>query len=189
MKQEFWTLRKVVLCGMFGVLTWVIQIAISIPLVSVLGPGMGAPIMLFLGMLLFVLFRRIVAAKGAMFLIGAIVAVLFLPIPALGPAGFLPKVVILFAGAIMVEVILLLTLPRWPKIGAAVSGAAGDVVMIILMIWLFSLFGLPGAKKFLDLALIFIILGIVEGSLGGLTGELIYEKIQKRPIIQRLQRK
>lgn len=187
MSKGSWSLRKVVLCGMFAVLVFIIQLVVVISIVGILGSGMGFPVTMFLFPLMAVLIQRIFNTPGALLLISLIAGLLFLPIPAVGPAGFLPKVIIVFGCAAAVEAILVVS-PKRSRTGATIAGAVGAVVCMLLLVYFFSVFNIPGVQKFLDLATIFVAISAAEGAIGGFLGELVYEKIEKRPAVQRLQK-
>lgn len=185
--SQNWTLQKAVLSGMFGVLVWLIQLAMSATFVAAIGPFMGAPIMFLVTPYLLVLFRRIVSARGSLLLMGLIMSVLFFPIPALGPAGFLPKILIIFLYVSSFELSMFYIWSKKHLIGATLGGGIGNIIVTVLMFTFFKLFNIPGSEALLNNIYIFIVIAFVGGCIGGYLGQKTYNRLKTRPIIKRLQ--
>jgi hypothetical protein len=181
-----WSLRKIALSGIFAALLLVAEVGLALPFVMAFGPGMGSIVGVFIGPLLFVLFREILNEKGALILIGFIASVLFVPLPAFGPAGFLPKLVILSTAGIFTEIVFLAMSKSSGLARGIASGVAFDFVGILIFIKILEYFKVPGSERFTSMFAVFLVVSIIGGAIGGAIGAKIFEKIEKRPAIQRI---
>ncbi len=177
-----WGVKKLTFAGIFSVLIWVIYLSISMPLVIAFGLGMGVVVMPFFTLLLLVLFRRIINEAGGTILIGFVTSLLFLPIPAFGPPGFLPKMLILIISTSVIEAVILI-FKKWPMLGSVLSGFFGALATVSMLFGIFIFFKIPGSEKFLSLMLPFFVVAMIEGALGGYIAEKIFRKIENRPAV------
>lgn len=178
----FWTRKKAILVGLFAALAVAVQLLLATPLVLIFGPVMGGPVMLFMAPLLLVLFWRILYAPWAIPALAAVVGVLLLPFPALGPPGFLPKVLILLLGGTLMEVAIR-ALAAKPRLASTTSGALGAATFIGLLWLSFAVLRVPGVEQFLSIAHIFILIAMVEGGLAGLAAEGIFARVRSQRLV------
>ena len=106
--------------------------------------------------------------------------------PALGPIGFLPKVVINVSYGIIYDFIML-SVRRHERIASMLAGLIAFATIILHMNFWFSLM-LPAqvAMKFGEILMTALLLTMPLSPLGGLTGWIIFSKIKERKLVKRL---
>jgi len=182
-----WTTKKLILSAIFGGLACVLYLAVSFPIIAVLGSGMGFIIMPFFTFLLLILFKQILPDFWSASLVGLVASILFVPLPFFGPPGFLPKIIIILAGCITIDVFYFI-FKRSLKVTCIISGIGAAIVVSMLMMWFFILFNIPNVEKFLSIGIpIIVFVAIIEGILGGFCGYLIYQQIRNKAFIKQLQ--
>jgi len=106
--------------------------------------------------------------------------------PALGPPGFLPKVVINIGYGITYDLIMF-SLRKHELIASMLSGLIAFAIILLHMNFWFSLMlPVPVATKFAEILVTASILTVPLSPLGGLTGWIIFSKIKERSLIKRL---
>ena len=181
-----WTTKKLVLTGLYAGLLVGIEMIVALPLAIILGAGMGSIVGVFLGPLLLVLFKWMIKERGSLILVGLVASLLYLPLPAFGPPGFFPKLLILPGACLAMELVFLF-LKKHPKITSICGSIAFNVVGLIIFIKLLLMFGIPSGERLVSLAIPFLIVSIFGGIIGGYCGYLIYKKIENKPFIKQIQ--
>jgi len=180
-----WNVRKLVFSGIMAVAYWAINLAVATPFAVTLGPGSAGVIFFFLTPLLSVSYRRIVNEVGALVWLGIIESLLFLPTPSLGPPGFLPKIIIIMTGTVLMEIVYFV-LRKKPMIAGVISGSVLSFLITLIMVIIFRLLEVPAGAFLLALAIPFLVLAAFEGALGGWAGETLYKRVENRPLVARI---
>jgi ABC-type thiamin/hydroxymethylpyrimidine transport system permease subunit len=111
-----------------------------------------------------------------------------LPLPMTGPPGFLPKILIGIVAGLGYDIMFLL-FKKWSWLAAVVMGALGPPMMLFLILFTMQLFSVPGAAQ-LGQALaspIALIVMLAVGTLGGLIGLFVYNRLKNTSVVSRIQ--
>lgn len=181
-----WNTRKFAFVGIVVAIILAIQ-AFGLLFVSIFGFGAAGPIMFFVTPALFIICSRVVEETGAISLAAFILGLIFLPLPALGPPGFLPKFVFIMGAALLFEGVYYLLKDGNRTIAGGVSGGIFVAVLMLLAIFILRMFDIPGDNVLLRVGAPIALVGFVEGLLGGIVGEKIYKRIEDRPVVTRFQ--
>ncbi len=68
------------------------------------------------------------------------------------------------------------------RTSAVLAGSIGVFLHLLVIYYLFVLFSIPG--PFVNLIKIMLMVGVIEGALGGLAAHYIYEKIKDRSVVK-----
>jgi hypothetical protein len=85
--------------------------------------------------------------------------------------------------------IMFLLLKKWKWLAAVVMGALGPPMMLFLILFTMQLFSVPGAAQ-LGQALaspIALIVMLAVGTLGGLIGLFVYNRLKNTSVVSRIQ--
>ncbi len=175
-----WTLRKLVAVGGLAGLCLALFVIIPMPLVLLFGPFMATPVCAFLFPMMFILSGRIVPEKGSVFLLSTIMGLAGLALPLLGPPGFVGKLLVLWAFAAVIEAFEFLMKRSLPS--AILAGFFGAISVTLVFYYLAVIFSIPG--PLVGLIKLMLILGVIEGAIGGLAAHYIYEKIKDRSVVK-----
>jgi len=106
--------------------------------------------------------------------------------PALGPPGFLPKVVINVGYGAVYDLIMF-SLRRHTLLASMLSGLIAFATILLHMNFWFSLIlPITVAQKFSEILITALILTVPLAPLGGLVGWLVFSRIKERNLIKRL---
>jgi hypothetical protein len=180
-----WSVRKLALSGIAGATIFIFQL-VALLVVSAFGLGGGGVIVNFVIPTVLVLTGLLVDEYGAITLSGMIYAFLAIPLPAIGPPGFLPKLGIIAGGVILGELVFIaLSANR-----VVASVATGTVIIGVssLLFWtaleFFEVTGVTSAVAELGLTIV-VIVGAIQGAIGGFVGGKIFDRIETRPSVRR----
>jgi len=116
---------------------------------------------------------------------GLIYGILALSFPAMGPPGFLPKVLIGLAGGFVADLCWIL-LRRWRLAGSLIAGGASQGVIGGLIIVMGLIFRIPGIEKAVKMKWLAVGGGFVLGAIGGFLAFIVFQNLKNTKVIQRL---
>ena len=165
----------------FGLLFAVITAPIGIP-------GIGGAVNMFISGALFALVCLVIRRFGAAAIMGFIASVLAIPFSFLGPPGFFLKIIVGVVVGLVADMVFLF-LAKTPRLASLVIGALTQLLFGLGIVGFGFLIGVPGIDKLAKLLLSpFGIAGaLIGGAIGGFVGWLIYRRIEKFPVVRRIQ--
>jgi hypothetical protein len=178
--------------GALGVLLLIINLASGTLVVMTTGVmASGFLLMAILGPMMFVASRLIIGRFGAATLVGLVYSVIALGFPIMGPAGFVPKLLIGVGDGLAADAVFAV-LHRREKTASVIAGILSNLSGMAILFITFKLFLPPAmlektSEMLLgNLSMVIAMLVLLSG-IGGFLGWLIYNKIRNRAIIRRLQ--
>ena len=185
-----WSTRDYVFVGIIASIIGIIQ-ALATVAIAIGGLGSGGPVMLIVTPLFSIICIRIINKKFAIFLMAAVLSIMFLPLPALGPPGFIPKIGLILIAAAIFEGSYWGLKTRFELIASIGSSAIFGGIVLILFVAMIQ-FVIPADMDIsvgpvIELGYVVALLGVILGGLGGYIGERIYQKIKDRPAVARVQ--
>lgn len=187
--KKGWTTTKLMAIGGLAALTVVLQL-LGAGINALAGTVGASVINTILGSAMIAICLFVVDQFGAATIMYTVFGVLALPFSISGTPGFLPKVPIMIAGGIILD-ILYLVFQRNKQIASLVIGGLRTLYVGVAVIEVGRLFGMPGIEqsaKFLYSA-IGIASAFVLGAIGGYLGYIIYQKIKSTSIVLRIKGK
>ncbi len=186
------TTTKLIAIGSLAVISILITIVGNV-ITGLTGvPGMGGILNGFLGPIFFIVCALLIKRFGAATLMGFVVGVLTLPLPAFGTAGFLPKILTTMLIGLSIDIIFAISraINKKPGVATSMLGAALlGILTILLILGLGKAFNMPGVEKFAQLLTSIPILSVmvVSSALGGLVGYVIFAKVENTAVVKRIQ--
>jgi len=188
MKKSKWSTAKLMAIGAIVVLEILIGMLGAAITVMTGFVAAGGLINAFTGSFFIVFTLLVINNFGTGTLKSLLYGLIVLPLPNIGPPGFLPKVLIAFICGLVADITYYL-LRKKQKLAAFFTGILNQMVMALGIFYFGHLFNLPGMEfmsrlLFSPLALVYIVLtGLV-----GLFALKIYEKIKNTSVIKRIQK-
>lgn len=183
-----WNTTKLVAIASLVVLAFIGSLAGGF-LVALTGiPGAGGFISPFFVMIV-VIFALLVIRKFWTATIGTVIySFLVLPTPIFGPPGFLPKILIIVALGIWIDMVYFL-FKKNDRLASVMTGILSALVVPLLLMSIGLLFNMPGIDKFIKVLLspFPIIFSAAIGAVGGYIGYLLYNKLKNTAIVRRIQ--
>jgi len=187
-----WNTTKLIAVGGLGAVTVVLSLfGAAINVISGIS-GLGAIVNIFVFCVMLVFCCLIIDKFGSATLMGLIFSICAIPVPVLGPSGFLPKVLMGIAFGFAADMIYML-LKRNKKIATIGIGIISSYVIGFLLVWLGSLFSIPGIHELKETFLTFpvilpvILVITIYSAFSGYVGYLIYKKLENTAIVRRIQ--
>lgn len=189
-KKMKWNTTKLIAVGGLGAVTVVLSLfGAAINAISGIS-GLGGILNIFVFSMMAALCCLLIDKFGSATLMGLIFSICAIPVPVLGPPGFLPKILIGIAFGSSADMIYML-LKRNKKIAAIAIGIISAYVTLFLILWLGSLFSIPGIHEsketFLTLPVIFG--GGIYAAFSGYVGYLVYTKLKDTAVVKRIRGK
>lgn len=178
---------KLITIGGLGALTAVLSLAGgAINVISGI-PGLGAITNIFVYCMMFALCCLIFDKFGSATIMGFVFSICAMPIPVVGPPGFLPKILIIVAYGFVADIMY--TLLRRNKKIAAISVGLSEWVVPLILIPIGLQLSIPGMEKLAELvfSLPFILFGIAYTAFSGYVGYLVYKKLKDTAVVRRIQ--
>ena len=125
---------------------------------------------------------------GAATLMTIVFSVLAIPLPLIGPPGFLLKIIPGTLYGILADIVFLI-LKKNKKLAAIFIGGSSGAFAPIISLKIGYFLGLPGSTSLMKIFLkpVFIFSGAIFGSLTGYLGWIIYKKVKNTAIVKRIQ--
>ena len=182
-----WSTTKLTAIGSLGAATAVLSLAgAAINAISGVS-GFGAIINIFVYCMMFALCCLIFDKFGSATIMGLVFGIIAIPIPVIGPPGFLPKILITVVYGFAADIVYTL-LKRNKKIASIGVGLA-VWVHPLLFIPIGMYFSITSIHKLADI--IFsppaILFGSAYMSFSGYVGYLIYNKLKNTAVVKRIQ--
>lgn len=180
-----WEIKHFVLAGVFGALTFVVAFALGAGIILATGiPATGGLVNIFAAVLLMIIGIRIVPKFGFATLAMAIMFSIAIPTIIGGPPGVYKVVNGILIGLSFDIVALLLGRTRW---GYVVAGSFASVISLLCVYFALVILQLPGIEKLEPLLKFLIPVQAINGALGALVANLLFDKRLKNiSAIQRL---
>lgn len=179
-----WTTTQLIAAGAMGALFALAALS-EIPLNVLTGiVGLGGVVGTFFEVVVFSFAILLLNRFGAGAIVAGVAGALLLPLPVFGPAGFLPKVALLFGFGLLYDVLFLYfrRLGRW---GLALTNIAILLLFdaaIGAALLLFNLFAMG-----LVLAAVLNAVFIIEGIAGSLVAWHLFQKMKRAAVVRRIQ--
>jgi hypothetical protein len=188
LKDNRWTLTKVIASGSLAVVTLVLSLFGAL-IVAVTGiPGAGGVINLLITPAMTMICLFVINKTGSATIMFTVLSILELPFPLTGTPGFLGKIPILIIAGILSDLIYLI-LKKNKIVSSLVIGAIGQLFFAVSIIEIGRLMNIPGIEMTAKLVYSPNIIAIaVMGSIGGYIGYAIYQKIKDTSVVKRIQR-
>ena len=183
-----WNTTKLVALASLVVLAFIVSLVGNFLVVITGIPGAGGFISPFFVMIV-VIFALLVIRKFWTATIATIIySILALPTPIFGPPGFLPKILIIVALGIWIDMVYFL-FKKNDRLASVMTGILSALVVSLLLMSIGLLFNMPGIDKFINILLtpFFIVLTAMMGAAGGYIGYLTYKKLKNTSVIRRIQ--
>lgn len=180
-----WTTTQLIACGALGVLTLILTLPGVFVSVVLQIPGSSGLFAGVIGAAMAVLITFIFKKFGAATLVFSIYGILAIPTP-IGPPGFLPKVLAFLITGVILDVVYLF-LKNETKTAAIVIGSISLVMSSTIFVLLYLVFIPQLASVYTSIFYILLPFATVMGSIGGMLGYLVYNKIKKTTTIIRIQ--
>jgi len=150
--------------------------------------GAGGLINGFFDGMLFVFCCLLIRKFGAATIMGFIFSICVLPLPVLGPSGFLLKIIIGTLTGLIIDIIYVL-LKRNEMFAVIIIGIGQGIIINIGVIGSGLLFSVPGIKEAVKLSLFPLSLVVFPliGGVGGYVGYLLFKSLRNTSIIKRIQ--
>ncbi len=144
----------------------------------------NAPVIGIMYPLVPLLIRRV----GAVTLWALIMNILAIPLPLIGPPGFLPKVIVGVAYGLVAEAAYII-FRRNLKVAAIAIGAVSFGTSPPLEFYMWSVLGVPGLANAVKWALspAWIAIGLLAGGFFGWLAYVIYKKVENTAVVRRIQ--
>jgi len=182
-----WNATRLGAASAWGVLGFVLNVGIGLPIILATGIPAGAfPVMLFLFPMMVIMCGLLIPLFPSCTIAMAVWLILALSVPIMGPPGFLPKIIVGVGAGLVLDVFLLFLRNR-ERIASIVGGLLVDIVALALAASIFYFF-LPAeaAMKFIKLLTLAFVLAVILGPAGGFVGWKIFDRIRDRAIVVRL---
>ena len=188
-----WNTTKFIAVGGLGAVTVALSLfGAAINVVTGIS-GLGAIVNIFVYCMMLAFCCLTIDKFGSATLMGLILSICAIPIPVLGPSGFLPKVLIGIAFGFAADMIYML-LKRNKKIAAIAIGIISSYVIGFLLVWLGSLFSIPGIHKLIETFLTIPVMLVVTmlvitiySAFSGYVGYLVFKRLKNTSIVKRIQ--
>lgn len=182
-----WTIGQLIAAGSLGVM-YTVLIILGSSISTIVGvPIIGGLINVLFGSIVFAFSCLVIRKFGSATITGLIYGITALPLPVLGAAGFLPKIIIGFGGGLVADAVFLI-FRKNDKIAAPMLGGFSETAIGALIIIFGFIFGLPIAPLLLKLFKQWLAYAdFVIGAIGGLLGFLIYNNLRNTTVVRRLQ--
>jgi len=186
--KKGWTTTKLIAAGSLGAL----RLITALPGAAIAGvtgiPFLSGAINFLSAGILYSITCLIIPKFGAATLMASIFSILAIPLPLMGPPGFLPKVILGAVYGLLADIVFLF-LKKKKRLASVAIGSISSAFAPIVSLGLGYYLGLPGAidliKMFFKLEI--FISGAIVGAIAGYLGWLIYSKIENTTIIKRVQ--
>ncbi len=191
--RRSWTLTRLIATGSLGVLCLVSFIPYMMAKLAFDVVGLTTILGSFLLDLFLIPGLFIIDTFGAATLGITIFAILTLPLPLLGPPGFLPKVLLGPAYGLPID-LMFLALRKNEKLAAYVIGVGVTLSQGIGLLFLFKLIKFPGGQAVVNFATtqpgitIVLVMMVIQGIIGTILGLRVYYRIKNTAVVQRIHR-
>lgn len=186
--KKGWTTTKLIAAGSFGALRLVLSLP-GVVLAAITGiPFLQGAINFPIIAIMFAITPLVIGEFGAVIVMALVVNILAIPLPLIGPPGFLPKIVVGVAYGIVADIVYAL-LKRNKKLAAIAVGAVIDGFAPVIDFSMWSLLSVPGAAEAARVFLspIYIVIGFMFGGVFGYIAWFIYTKLRNTTVIKRIQ--
>ena len=182
-----WNTTKLLVIGGLAALNAVFNILGAIVSAATI-LGAGGLINAFFGGIFFVFCCLLIRKFGAAIIMGFVFSICVLPLPVLGPSGFLVKIIIGILTGLVVDIIYVL-LKRNEMFASIGIGIGLCIIINIGVIGFGLLFSVPGIKEAVKLSLFPLALVVFPliGGVGGYVGYLAFKRLKNTSIVKRIQ--
>lgn len=179
------TTKDLALAGGFGTLLFAIDAAFT-PLQTITNiPGVVGAVDTFFWVIIAAIAILVVRKTGFFAIMTLVYGLLSVPLITYGAPGF-HKLLILAPIVALVEGILLMT--NYSAWGINISIALGLPAAWLMQLYVMAQLGIPGADKFMNFLVPFLIAAMVEGFIGGAIAIWLYnKKIKNLKVVKALQ--
>jgi len=180
-----WNVYRLRAVGAIAAL-WIVSGFIGSGVQAALGfPGASGIVMAFFTAMWLSLVVFSVNTFGAGTLLGGVYGLIAIPLPTLGAPGFYPKVLLGLAAGFVVDLCWRYLRHR-PRLCVSIGGVLANETIAVLFLSIAYLLKLPGLEKTLKMAGALMVVAVVLGSLGGLTGLSLYNRLKNTSAMHRL---
>lgn len=164
-----------------GIAGGMIQAAVGIP-------GAAGVVMIFWGPMVYVFNCMLIRQFGSVTIMMVFYGIAALPLPVVGPPGFLPKILIGLIAGVVTDT-LYFFLRRSKRIAALVIGATNPPLYQLLIFGLGTAFGVPGIERLgrIVLSPVTIVVIMGAGALGGFLGYDVFDRLKGSSVVKRIQ--
>lgn len=185
-----WTTTRLMASGSFGVLRLILSLA-GATLPAIFGIPVASGFINFIIVGSIISLSCLVIGNFGTATIGTLIfSILALPLPLLGPSGFVLKILVGLTTGLLADIIFAL-FKKNKKLASILTGFFVNELGGIELVWLLTLAKIPGTEILRKIVWSPLGFGaaIIGGGFSGYLGWLIYQKIKNTPIVLKIQNK